>query len=80
MPVSDRLRELRTQDQSKDTTVSWPATRLLGLLAERHFSAMVEALERQGQCEELQALEESFTALQGESGVVGAEGSFREEH
>ena len=74
MLVSDRLRELRTQDQSEDTTVAWPATRLLGLLAEHHFLAVVEALERQGECDELRALEESLTALQSESGVVGHDG------
>ena len=74
MPVSDRLRELVAQDQSEDTTVSWPATRFLGLLAERHFPAMVEALERHGECEELLALEESLTAFQGKSGLVGHEG------
>ena len=74
MPVSNRLRELAALDKSEDTTVSWPATRLLGLLAERHFLAVVEALQRHGECDELRALEESFTALQSESGVVEHEG------
>lgn len=75
MPVSDRLRELAALDKSEDTTVSWPATRLLGLLAERHFPAVVEALERQGECDELRELENSLTTLQDESGVAGHGGS-----
>ena len=74
MPVSDRLRELVALDKSEDTTVAWPATRLLGLLAEHHFLAVVEALERHGECEELRALGESLTALQGEPGLVGQRG------
>ena len=74
MPVSVRLRVLRTQDQSEDTTVAWPATRLLGLLAERHFVAVVEALEGQGVCDELRAWEEALATLQGDPGVVGHEG------
>lgn len=74
MLVSDRLHQLVALDKSEDTTVSWPATRLLGLLAERHFLAVVEALERYGESEELRALEKSLTALKGEAGVVGDEG------
>ena len=74
MPVSERLRELVVQHESGNTTVAWPATRLLGLLAKRHFLAVVEALQRHGECDELRALEESFTALQSESGVVEHEG------
>ena len=66
MPVSNRLRELAALDKSEDTTVSWPATRLLGLLAEHHFLAVVEALEqRDPDCEELAALE-ALLAAEGE--------------
>ena len=66
MPVSNRLRELVALDRSEDTTVAWSATRLLGLLAERHFLAVVEALEqRDAACEELRALE-VMLAVEGE--------------
>ena len=67
MAVSVRLRELVVQSQSEDTTVSWPATRLLGLLAEHHFLAVVEALERHDECEELRALNQDVTRLESKA-------------
>ena len=71
MPVSERFRELVTRSQSEDTAVSWPAMRLLGLLAERHFQAVVEALEhRDPVCSELRALAEMQAGLEGEPGMV----------
>ena len=71
MPTSDRLRELVTRSQSEDTTVSWPAARVLGLLAEQHFQAVVEALEqRHAECRELQALAETQMSLDSETGVL----------
>ena len=67
MPVSDRLRELVALEKSEDTTVSWPATRLLGLLAEHHVPAVVEALQqRDPDCEELAALEALLAELESE--------------
>ena len=65
-----RLHKIVTQNQSEDTTVSWPATRLLGHLTERHFLAVVEALEqREAGCDELAAL---LTELDGEQGTAVA--------
>ena len=70
MLVSVRLHELVALDKSEDTTVSWPATRLLGLLAEHHFLAVVEALEqREAGCEELAAIEAVLAELDGEQGA-----------
>ena len=57
MPVSARIRELIAKSQSEDSAVSWPAMRLLGLLAERHFAEAVAALEKYGECQELVDLE-----------------------
>ena len=68
MPASDRLRELVVQNRSEDTTVSWPAVRILGLLAEQHFLHVVEALERHGECEELNALDAMLETLRSEAG------------
>ncbi len=45
MPVSARIRDLVAKSQSEDSAVSWPAMRLLGLLAEGHFAETVAALE-----------------------------------
>ena len=71
MPISDRLRELVTRSRSEDATVSWPAVRILGLLVERHFQAVVEALERRDAvCGELRALAEMQTRLEGEPGML----------
>lgn len=71
MHVSDRLRELVTRSQSDDATVSWPAVRILGLLAERHFQTLVEALEqRDAVCDELRALAEMQVRLESEPGML----------
>ena len=68
MAVSDHVRKLVAQNQSEDTAVSWPAARILGVLAERHFLPVVEALERHGECEELRALRETLRTLLSEAG------------
>ena len=71
MPVSDRLRELVTRSQSEDAAVSWPAVRLLGLLAEQHFQSVAEALERRDAvCGELRAFAEMQTRLESEPGML----------
>ena len=57
MPVSARSRELIAKSQSEDSAVSWPAMRLLGLLAKGHFAESVAALEKHGECQELEGLE-----------------------
>ena len=77
MPVSDRLRELVTRSQSEDAAVSWPAVRILGLLAERHFQTVVEALEqRDAVCDELTALAEMQRRLESEPSML--ESSYHE--
>lgn len=66
MPVSARIRDLVTQSQSEDSTVSWPAMRLLGLLAERRFAEAVAALEKHGECQELEGLEAELERISSE--------------
>ena len=45
------------KSQSENSVISWPAMRLLGVLAERHFAEAVAALEKHGECQELEGLE-----------------------
>ena len=66
MPVSERIRDLVTQSQSVDSAVSWPALRLLGLLAESHFADAVAALEEYGECQELEGLEAELERISSE--------------
>ena len=66
MPVSARIRELIAKSQSDDSTVSWPAMRLLGLLAEGHFAESVAALEEHGDCQELADLETELERISSE--------------
>ena len=66
MPVSERIRDLITKSQSEDSAVSWPAMRLLGLLAENHFAEAVAALEKHGECQELEALEAELERISSE--------------
>ena len=66
MSVSDRIRDLVIKSQSEDSAVSWPAMRLLGLLAERHFAKTVAALEKHGDCEELEGLEAELERINSE--------------
>ena len=68
MPVSARIRDLVTKSQSEDSAVSWPAMRLLGLLAERHFAESVAALEKHGECQELEGLEAELERIGSEVG------------
>ena len=63
MPVSARIRELITKSQSEDSAISWPAMRLLGLLAENHFTEAVAALEQHGECQELEGLEDELERI-----------------
>ena len=67
MPVSARIRDLITKSQSEDSAVSWPAMRLLGLLAERHFAEAVAALEKYGECQELVDLEAELERISSEA-------------
>ena len=66
MPISARIRDLVTKSQSENSAVSWPALRLLGLLAESHFADSVAALEKHGQCEELEGLEAELERISSE--------------
>ena len=66
MPVSARIRDLVTKSQSEDSAVSWPAMRLLGLLAESHFAEAVAALEQHGECKELERLEADLERISSE--------------
>ena len=68
MPVSANIRDLVAKSQSEDSAISWPAMRLLGLLAERHFSEAVAALEKHGECLELQGLEAELERISSEIG------------
>ena len=66
MSISARIRDLVTKSQSEDSAVSWPALRLLGLLAERHFAEAVAALEGHGECQELVELEAELERISSE--------------
>ena len=66
MPVSARIRDIVTKSQSEDSAVSWPAMRLLGLLAENHFAEAVAALEQYGDCQELEGLEAELERISSE--------------
>lgn len=66
MLLSDRIRNLITKSQSEDSAVSWPAMRLLGLLAENHFAEAVAALEEHGDCQELEGLEGDLDRVSSE--------------
>lgn len=46
--VSARIAALEELSRAGESAVSWPALRLLGLLAEHHFRAAVAALEGEG--------------------------------
>ena len=66
MPVSQRVRDLVAKSQSEDSAVSWPAMRLLGLLAEKHFAEAVAALEKHDDCQELDGLEADLERISSE--------------
>ena len=72
MLLSDRIRNLITKSQSEDAAVSWPAMRLLGILAERHFAETVAALEKHGECHELEGLEADLERISSEVGSPSA--------
>ena len=66
MSISARIRDLVTKSQSEESAISWPAMRLLGLLAEKHFADSVAALEKHGKCQELDGLEAELARLNSE--------------
>lgn len=66
MTLSQRLAALFEASRSSDTTVSWSALRILGLLSERHFLPVVDALMHHcdENCEELRQLERTLNELE----------------
>ena len=67
---SDRLTSLEKRSRSDRATVSAPALRILGQLAERHFVAVVAALERlDADAAELRQLRETLEVLESEAGA-----------
>ncbi len=70
MNVANHIVALQECSRSPDNDVSWPAMRILGLLAERHFGAVVGALESHcGEgCKELRQLARTLRQLESEAG------------
>ena len=67
--VSERLSQLDAASRSSDTTVSVPALRILGHVAEQHLIAAVAALEAHYAGHgELCAIEETLAELESEPG------------
>ena len=67
--VTERLRQLDQASRSNDTTVSVPALRILGHVAEHHLIAVVAALEEHYAGHgELRAIEETLAGLETEAG------------
>ena len=46
MPISERLAEIERESRSERSSISVSALRILGLLAEHHFVAIVAGLEQ----------------------------------
>ena len=68
--VSERLRQLDEASRSTDSTVSVPALRILGHVAEQHLIAVVAALEEHYAGHgELRAIEETLAELETEAAV-----------
>ena len=66
--LTERVASLQVDTHSDRTTISVPALRILGKLAERHFVAILAALERiDADAGELRRLEETLDALGGRS-------------
>lgn len=52
------------RSESNVHETSYKATMMLGHIVQRHFRALVEALEKHGDCLELHALEEDIADIQ----------------
>ena len=68
--LTERVASLEADTHSERSTISTPALRLLGQLAEQHFVAIVARLERlDADAAELRQLEETLDALESEASV-----------
>ena len=70
MTLTERVASLQVDTHADRSSISIPALRILGRLAERHFVAVVAALERlDADAPELRAIEETLDALESEAGA-----------
>ena len=68
--LTERVASLEADTHVDRSTVSVPALRILGQLAERHFVAILAALERRdADAPELRQLEETLDSLESEASV-----------
>ena len=68
--LTERIASLEADTHADRSTISVPALRILGHLAERHFVAVVAALERiDADAGELRQLAETLEALESEAGA-----------
>lgn len=76
MSIANRIRDLDQVSKDKNSAVSWPAVRLLGVLSEHHFAALIAAIEQSGHgsglctvecvtCLALNAIEAELDAAEG---------------
>ena len=68
--LTERVASLEVDSHADRSTVSVPALQILGHLAERHFVAILAALERRdASAGELRQLRETLEALESEAGA-----------
>ena len=68
--ISYAFASLEVDSHANRSTISVPALRILGRLAEQHFVAILAALERQdADAGELRQLRETLDALESEAGA-----------
>ena len=68
--LTERVASLQADTHAERSTISVPALQILGHLAERHFVAVVAALERiDADAGELRQLAETLEALESEAGA-----------
>ena len=68
--LTERVASLEADTQADRSTISVPALRILGRLAEQHFVAIVARRERLDEnADELRQLEETLEALESEAGA-----------
>ena len=68
--LTERVASLEVDTHADRSSISVPALRILGQLAERHFVAILAALERlDADAGELRQLAETLDALESEAGA-----------
>ena len=68
--LTERVASLQADTHADRSTISVPALRILGRLAEQHFVAILAALERlDADAAEVRQLRETLDALEGEAGA-----------